>query len=952
MTKKRRNLRILASIIAAGCVWATGMGNAWAAGGEGNVYNPKLTHENGLSAGASPNESAYGFNHNYYLQMYDINDGKNFNVSDNTTAERNYDETWDRLVGIKLVTTHDQGNNEETESPTIKMTVYNKDGTPVLNADGSQKVVPLRIDGAQFHHVRYDSQGNVLAPDHTNTNSIFLYEASNGAVTSYESHYCGESAQSISVGQLQRMVEIFYENDVNLMRALEANLGDTTLDTASLVVGNDGSITMKVKDTSGKEVTGTDSIAGYVNKQIYNNAGSALYEGNTTINQQITENKNAIAENTQVINNHTKQISQNTTNITNNKNEIDNIKKKYVQQITENNAGDAWTVTQTDGGTITIKDTYVTDVTHELDANGKLVTTVYQNQGEDPITASVKIGDANISYNDYQNSNEQNEYTVTKLTIEQAINQNATYIDNINKNNVTNVTKQVTNDDRDIWEVTQTVNGIPTTVEITDEHINSHVMAINGDNIESKITTNFGGNFEQSVRVGNATINYDGDNNQAGNTQVTNSTIEEAINNNYNKIVNVENNYVSNIVQKDEHTWKVIQGGQETVTIKDTTLVSKRVTSGSVPNASANNALSYDFDPNTGIPQVFVEFEDTSGNVVQGAIDVASLMVTTADTTDGNIEVEGNGQGFGKDYRLADNININRSLTVNNNVTVNPDGRISGVADGEISANSTEAINGSQLWETNRNMDKLGGRLDKVGAGAAALAALHPLDFDPDDKLQFSAGVGNYKGETAAALGAFYRPTEKVMFSVAGTMGNGENMVNAGVTFALDRKNNVSNSRVAMAHEIQDLRDQVAALTALVSQIAGKGNPLLDTVMFPDVPENHWAYDYVEGLQKRGIIEGYPDGNFGGDRSMTRYEYAAMLYRALEKGFPVDGRLLKEFEAELGRIRIDRIKGADDDANKVERVRVNDYEDRDDYGSKLAQVVADAAPAIEEEPAA
>ena len=591
-------------------------------------------------------------------------------------------------------------------------------------------------------------------------------------------------------------------------------------------------------------------------------------------------------------------------------------------------------------------------MTHELDANGNLVTTVYQNQGEDPITASVKIGDANISYNDYQNSNEQNEYTVTKLTIEQAINQNATYIDNINKNNVTNVTKQVTNDDRDIWEVTQTVNGIPTTVEITDEHINSHVMAINGDNIESKITTNFGGNFEQSVRVGNATINYDGDNNQAGNTQVTNSTIEEAINNNYNKIVNVENNYVSNIVQKDEHTWKVIQGGQETVTIKDTTLVSKRVSSGSVPNASANNALSYDFDPNTGIPQVFVEFEDTSGNVVQGAIDVASLMVTTADTTDGNIEVEGNGQGFGKDYRLADNININRSLTVNNNVTVNPDGRISGVADGEISANSTEAINGSQLWETNRNMDKLGGRLDKVGAGAAALAALHPMDFDPDDKLQFSAGVGNYKGETAAALGAFYRPTEKVMFSVAGTMGNGENMVNAGVTFALDRKNNVSNSRVAMAHEIQDLRDQVAALTALVSQIAGKGNPLLDTVMFPDVPENHWAYDYVENLQKRGIIEGYPDGNFAGDRSMTRYEYAAMLYRALEKGFPVDGRLLKEFEAELGRIRIDRIKGTDDDANKVERVRVNDYEGRDDYGSKLAQVVADAAPVVEEEPAA
>ena len=240
-------------------------------------------------------------------------------------------------------------------------------------------------------------------------------------------------------------------------------------------------------------------------------------------------------------------------------------------------------------------------------------------------------------------------------------------------------------------------------------------------------------------------------------------------------------------------------------------------------------------------------------------------------------------------------------------------------------------------------LNKLGNRMNKVGAGSAALAALHPMDFDPDDKLQFSAGVGHYGGENAAALGAFYRPTEKVMFSVAGTMGNGEDMVNAGVTFALDKPNNVSNSRVAMAREIQDLRQQVAALTMLVMQMASRDNAALAGVaMFPDVPENHWAYDYIEGLQKQGIIEGYPDGNFGGDRSMTRYEFAAMLYRALEKGFPVDSRLLNEFNAELGRIRVDRIKGADNDAKKVERVRVNNYEDRDDYGSKIVQVKAGA----------
>ena len=511
--------------------------------------------------------------------------------------------------------------------------------------------------------------------------------------------------------------------------------------------------------------------------------------------------------------------------------------------------------------------------------------------------------------------------------------------------------------------------------------------------------------------AGDATINYDGD---IG-TQNT-STIEQAINKNYTKIENVENNYVTNITDGDysdrnNHTWNLTQNitvnGEtttQTVTIKDLNTTNKLLATDWLPNAD-HSGLSDD---------IRVTLMDTDNNEVHSTIfDVAKASLvgkltditgdedmhsgvrarvgneqgvtiatlvgeayteahrkTSVQSGDGNLNVTAmapmsNDENTAVIYNIETNPDSTyRSITINPNIqswsraNVHPAGidmsntKIVNVQDGRIAPDSKDAINGSQLWETNRNMDKLGGRLDKVGAGAAALAALHPMDFDPDDKLQFSAGVGNYKGETAAALGAFYRPTEKVMFSVAGTMGNGENMVNAGVTFALDRKNNVSNSRVAMAHEIKDLREQVAALTALVSQIAGKGNPLLDTVMFPDVPENHWAYDYVENLQKRGIIEGYPDGNFGGDRSMTRYEYAAMLYRALEKGFPVDGRLLKEFEAELGRIRIDRIKGADDDANKVERVRVNDYEDRDDYGSKLAQVVADAAPVVEEEPAA
>lgn len=266
----------------------------------------------------------------------------------------------------------------------------------------------------------------------------------------------------------------------------------------------------------------------------------------------------------------------------------------------------------------------------------------------------------------------------------------------------------------------------------------------------------------------------------------------------------------------------------------------------------------------------------------------------------------------------------------------------------------TDAVNVAQLKNTNQRIDgvenqvisnsnrinQLGNRVNKVGAGAAALAALHPMDFDPDDKLTFSAGYGNYGGENAAAIGAYYRPDEKVMFSVAGTVGNGENMVNAGISFALDRTNHVSNSRTALAREVIDLRGQLAVMGAKMAKME-KAFGMLDetkTKLFPDVPANHWAYEYIAKLAGNGYIEGYPDGNFGGDRLMTRYEFAAMLYRAIEKGAALEEKIIKEFEPELGRIRVDRISGEDGDRDKIERVRVNDTKgERDHYGNKLAK---------------
>ena len=272
---------------------------------------------------------------------------------------------------------------------------------------------------------------------------------------------------------------------------------------------------------------------------------------------------------------------------------------------------------------------------------------------------------------------------------------------------------------------------------------------------------------------------------------------------------------------------------------------------------------------------------------------------------------------------------------------------------------STYSVSGIASTQDIKNVTnkvgELGTRVNRAGAGAAALAALHPLDFDPDDKWDVAAGYGNYKDAHAVSVGAFYRPNEDTMFSVGGSFGGGENMVNAGVSVKLGQGNHVSTSKVAMAKEIVDLKDAVTRLEAqneqfrqIIGQMAGQP---VRNVEFPDVPKDHWAYSYVKSLADRGLLEGYPDGEFKGDRSMTRYEFAAIIYRALQNGAPVDGNMgkaMEEFGPEMEKVReayrfrVDRISGEDNDRNKVERVRVNnegnkekgDY--RDIYGSHIA----------------
>lgn len=292
-------------------------------------------------------------------------------------------------------------------------------------------------------------------------------------------------------------------------------------------------------------------------------------------------------------------------------------------------------------------------------------------------------------------------------------------------------------------------------------------------------------------------------------------------------------------------------------------------------------------------------------------------------------------------YDRDENGNVDKT-----NVTLNKGGDSVTIHNVAAGTADTDAVNVSQLnqaWDQINNnttaitnignkVGELDSRIDEVGAGAAALAALHPLDFDPDDKWDFSAGYGNYRGENAVAIGAFYRPNEDTMFSVGGTVGNGDNMVNAGVSFKIGQGNNVSTSRVAMAKEIKSMRDivakqdaQIQKLTAMVNALVGMEAIAPDTTtMFPDVPENHWAYEAVEMMAKTGLVQGYPDGEFKGDRTMTRYEFAQIVYNAIQAGIKVDERLVQEFRPELEYFRIDTISKDKDGNPVIQRVRANE----------------------------
>lgn len=525
------------------------------------------------------------------------------------------------------------------------------------------------------------------------------------------------------------------------------------------------------------------------------------------------------------------------------------------------------------------------------------------------------------------------------------------------------------------------------TVKGDDKNIETKV---DGGALEVSLKKNVDLGGDGSIKAGNTTINSDGvDTNKVTIKDSTISITKDGINAGSKQITNVQSggdvgtnaaniddvkriagNMKTEITNNvTDVTNKVTQMGDQVTQVKnDVTQLQQDVTNVKADrnyqgdDAATKKNVNVKFgsflsltggakadalteEGNIGVVQKEIDDPANAGQKMTGLSVRLAKHLNLEKTT---YESEENGQKYtseidGKGLTIQTG-DANRTITVQDG-NVNMGGnQIHNVAPGKA---PNDAVNVSQLAATNQNISNLGGevnklgtRVNRVGANAAALAALHPLDFDPDDKWDFAAGYGNYKNANAAAIGAYYRPNEDTMFSVGGSFGGGENMVNAGISVKLGQGNHVSTSRVAMAKEIKDLRKDVADLKAVVNQQSALIDKLTGVnagqlsgsdELFPDVPSNHWAYEYVTKLRQAGILTGYPDGNFAGDRMMTRYEFAAIVYRAIMAGAAAnpnlnrDGtldRLAKEFSGEMKYIRIDTIRKDRNGKPTIQRVRV------------------------------
>ena len=591
------------------------------------------------------------------------------------------------------------------------------------------------------------------------------------------------------------------------------------------------------------------------------------------------------------------QINNNTTNINTIEQRLDNIKDVEVA------AGDNVTVTSTTDGNKT---------TYTVAAKG----------------TSISAADNSVTVNNDGNNN----YTIAVSDdIKNQINNNTT--------NINTIEQRLDN----IKDVEVAAGDNVTVTSTTDGNKTTYTVAAKGTSIsagDNSVTVNNDGNNNYTIAVSDDIKNQINDNTTNINTNTANiNTIEQRLDNIKDVEVEAGNNVTVTSTTDGNKTTYTVSAQGTSITAGDNSVTVNNDGNNNYTIAVSDNIKNQVNNNTTNINTI----EQRLDNIKDVEVE-AGNNVTVTSTTDGN-KTTYTVSAKGTSITAGDN-----SVTVNNDGNNNYTIAVSDDIKNQVNNNTTNINNmGQGINNLGQRINNLDSRVNKVGAGAAALAGLHPLDFNPDDKWNFAVGYGNYSNANAVALGAFYRPNEDMMLNVASTMGNGENMLSAGLSFNVGQSSGVSRSRVAMAKEIESLQARLAQLESRLANntVSVSTNYAQANVEFPDVPENHWAYDYVENLAKKGLLVGYPDGEFKGDRTMTRYEFAAVMYRALQNGAPIDGnmaRMTNEFEPEMqavqqaNRFRVDRVHGDENDRYKVERLRVNseDKQTRDVYGGLIS----------------
>ena len=735
------------------------------------------------------------------------------------------------------------GNQQNTVSgsktETVKGSVTEKYGSQATTVDGDQST---NVGGNQF---------NVVAGDQTNTISGSKTESVKGAVT--ETY--GSQSTTVNGNQSNTVKGTLTETVTgDVTEDYKANLSTTVGGNQTTTVTGDSSLT-------------AENITNEAKNKITNKAIDVETDATSSIVQKVTNDAGS---------NTSTQLSYQTTE----------------------------EMSQADGKTASYLRGAAEEKSQLIDGSNK--TTIDTIAGQ----TNTNITDGTNTSNDLQKA-DQIASSVTDGTNTTVVNQDAkslaSSITDGTKSNNTNNT--VDKSEQLIKASDSQYNAsVKTATTSTEKLVSGSIIDIlkDADNrfVNTTVSTS-DGTSSTSVSQGSADI--------------TNTAKQGTITNDAKNLVNKAEEKLSNSAAEIENT--------ATTSIKDT--VGKSTVTTTTDGTTFENT-----DHNTAIGDGSITKTTISGNTLEtgkATMDYAEVMkdltvggttttkdlhVTNNATIDGTLDVTGaaNFQDtvtVAKDLSVGGNASVSGSMTASsykvgdktyiddNGINANNQ-KITNVAAGELSANSLDAVNGSQLYETNRRVSKMDSRINEVGANAAAMANLHPLEFDADSKFNVAAAVGNYKNETATALGLFYRPNEDVMVNLSGTVGSDDNMIGGGVAVRIGRGGNKARNKqmAESAKYVKNLESQVNTLQHQMDALLSVLNPNLSKE-FPDVPENHWAYEAVSRLAGNGIIQGYEDGKYHGERTMTRYEMAEIIYKALQKGAKAEAKLVEEFKPEL-----------------------------------------------------